>query len=89
MTPAAGFNTDTPINFISNGSRNSTSDILMDGISATSFEQNSGILDPLYIPSVDSVPAPGWIALATQCSSDRTADPPNSTKCDWNSPAMA
>jgi len=42
-------------NFISNGSRNSTSDILMDGVSATSFEQNSGILDPLYTPSVDSV----------------------------------
>jgi len=43
------------INFISNGSRNSTSDILMDGVSATSFEQNSGILDPLYTPSVDAV----------------------------------
>ena len=42
-------------NFISDGSRNSTSDILMDGVSATSFEQNSGILDPLYTPSVDSV----------------------------------
>jgi hypothetical protein len=43
------------INFVSNGSRNSTSDILMDGVSATSFEQNSGILDPLYTPSVDAV----------------------------------
>ena len=43
------------INFISNGSRSSTTDILMDGVSATSFEQNSGILDPLYEPSVDSV----------------------------------
>ena len=42
-------------NFISNGSRNSTADILMDGVSATSFEQNSGILDALYQPSVDSV----------------------------------
>ena len=42
-------------NFISNGSRNSTADILMDGVTATSFEQNSGILDPLYQPSVDSV----------------------------------
>jgi len=42
-------------NFISDGSRNSTADILMDGVSATSFEQNSGILDPLYTPSVDSV----------------------------------
>jgi hypothetical protein len=43
------------INFISNGSRNQTADILMDGVSATSFEQNSGILDILYTPSVDSV----------------------------------
>ncbi len=43
------------INFISNGSRNQTADILMDGVSATSFEQNSGILDVLYTPSVDSV----------------------------------
>ena len=54
MAPAAGF-TGGSINFISNGSRNSTADILMDGASATSFEQNSGILEPLYTPSVDSV----------------------------------
>jgi hypothetical protein len=54
MAPAAGF-VGGSINFISNGSRNSTADILMDGASATSFEQNSGILEPLYTPSVDSV----------------------------------
>ncbi len=54
MAPAAGF-TGGSINFISNGSRNSTADILLDGASATSFEQNSGILEPLYTPSVDSV----------------------------------
>ena len=42
-------------NFISNGSRNATSDILLDGVSATNFEQNSGILSPTYIPSVDAV----------------------------------
>jgi len=42
-------------NFISNGSRNATSDILLDGVSATNFEQNSGILAPTYTPSVDSV----------------------------------
>ena len=54
MTPAPGFVGGT-INFVSNGSRNSTADILMDGISATSFEQNSGILTALYTPSVDSV----------------------------------
>ena len=38
------------INFISNGSRNSTADILMDGVSATGFEQNSGINDPSTPP---------------------------------------
>jgi hypothetical protein len=42
-------------NFISNGSRNATADILLDGVTATNFEQNSGILAPTYLPSVDSV----------------------------------
>ena len=45
----------TANNFISNGSRNSTADILMDGVTTTNFEQNSGILFPLYTPSVDAV----------------------------------
>jgi hypothetical protein len=45
----------TANNFISNGSRNATSDILMDGVTTTNFEQNSGILFPLYTPSVDAV----------------------------------
>src|SRR5207244_1503237 len=39
----------------SNGSRNATSDILLDGVSSTNFEQNSGILAPTYTPSVDAV----------------------------------
>ncbi len=42
-------------NFISNGSRNATTDILLDGVTATNFEQNSGILSPTYTPSVDAV----------------------------------
>jgi hypothetical protein len=42
-------------NFISNGSRNATADILLDGVSSTNFEQNSGILAPTYVPSVDAV----------------------------------
>ena len=42
-------------NFISNGSRNATADILLDGVSSTNFEQNSGILAPTYTPSVDAV----------------------------------
>jgi len=45
----------TANNFVSNGSRNSTADILMDGVTVTNFEQNSGILFPLYTPSVDAV----------------------------------
>lgn len=44
-----------PINFNSNGSRNSTADVLIDGASATNFEQNSGIQSVPYTPSVDSV----------------------------------
>jgi hypothetical protein len=42
-------------NFVSNGSRNATADILLDGVSSTNFEQNSGILAPTYVPSVDAV----------------------------------
>ena len=43
------------INFYSNGGRNSTADVLIDGASATNFEQNSGIQNVPYVPSVDSV----------------------------------
>jgi hypothetical protein len=53
--PGSGGISNGGINFISNGSRNSTADILLDGVTATGFEQNSGINDPLYTPSVDSV----------------------------------
>ncbi|MFN7997027.1 MAG: TonB-dependent receptor [Bryobacteraceae bacterium] len=45
----------TANNFVSNGSRNATADILMDGVSTTNFEQNSGIQVPTYTPSVDAV----------------------------------
>ena len=48
-------NSNGGINFNSNGSRNSTSDVLIDGASATNFEQNSGIQNVPYTPSVDSV----------------------------------
>jgi hypothetical protein len=43
------------INFNSNGSRNATADVLIDGASATNFEQNSGLQSVPYTPSVDSV----------------------------------
>ena len=43
------------VNFISNGGRNSTADIVMDGVSQTNQENNSGITTALYTPSVDAV----------------------------------
>jgi len=48
-------NSNGGINFYSNGGRNSTADVLIDGASATNFEQNSGIQNVPYTPSVDSV----------------------------------
>jgi hypothetical protein len=42
-------------NFTSDGSRNAQADILLDGVSATSEEQNTGISKPLYVPPVDAV----------------------------------
>jgi len=48
-------NSQGGINFNSNGSRNATADVLIDGASATNFDQNSGIQNVLYTPSVDSV----------------------------------
>ncbi len=47
--------TTSAVNFNSNGSRNSTADVLLDGASATNFEQNSGQTFEPYTPSVDSV----------------------------------
>ncbi len=45
----------TSNNFTSNGGRNATADVLVDGVSATGTEQNSGIQTVLYTPSVDDV----------------------------------
>jgi len=42
-------------NFTSNGGRNATADVLVDGVSATGTEQNGGIQTVLYTPSVDDV----------------------------------
>jgi hypothetical protein len=42
-------------NFVSNGGRNSTSDIVMDGVSQTNQEQNGGVTTALYTPPVDAV----------------------------------
>jgi len=45
----------TGTNFISNGSRNSTSDVLMDGATITNFEPNGGITNVTYTPSSEAV----------------------------------
>jgi hypothetical protein len=45
----------TSTNFVANGTRNSTADVLLDGMSLTNVEQNSGITELKYSPSVDAV----------------------------------
>ncbi len=45
----------TANNFVSNGGRNMTADIKIDGTSTTAPEQNTQIQNPLYVPSVDAV----------------------------------
>src|SRR6185369_9676393 len=40
---------------ISNGSRNSTADVVIDGVTTSNFEQNSGIMSATYTPSVEAV----------------------------------
>jgi hypothetical protein len=45
----------TGTNFVSNGSRNATADILMDGASVTNMEANGGVTNVTYTPSVESV----------------------------------
>ncbi|MCC7235316.1 MAG: TonB-dependent receptor [Bryobacterales bacterium] len=46
---------DSNTNFSANGSRNSTSDVLIDGATVATVEQNSGITDLKFSPSVDVV----------------------------------
>lgn len=42
-------------NFISDGSRTAQTDVLIDGVSTTNFENSTGVIIPLYQPSVDAV----------------------------------
>lgn len=51
LSPGGQSNT----NFTANGTRNSTADVLLDGISVANIEQNSGITNLEYQPSVDAV----------------------------------
>ncbi len=46
---------DTGTNFVSNGSRNASADVLMDGASITNFEPNGGITYVTYTPSAEAV----------------------------------
>ncbi len=46
---------DTGTNFVSNGSRGASADILMDGASITNFEPNGGITQVTYTPSAEAV----------------------------------
>ena len=47
--------TCTGTNFVSNGSRASSADILMDGATVTNFEPNGGITNATYVPSPEAV----------------------------------
>jgi hypothetical protein len=53
--PAQTINNSSANNFVSEGSRNAEADIVIDGVSTTNYDQNSGFVDPLYNPSVDAV----------------------------------
>jgi len=55
QVPGSPYGTSTGIDFVSNGGRNDTSELLLDGIAATSYEPNTGINTILYQPSVDAV----------------------------------
>jgi hypothetical protein len=68
---AGGRRGDNSTNFVANGSRNSTSDVLLDGVTVVTVEQNSGITDLKYSPSL------------TRCRSSRcrrTSSPPNTDR---------
>src|SRR5262249_42745133 len=42
-------------NFVANGTRNSSADVLLDGVNITGIEQNGGVTDVKYTPSVDVI----------------------------------
>jgi hypothetical protein len=53
--PGREYHVGGGIDFVSNGGRNDTSEVLLDGIAQTSYEPNTGINTLLYQPSVDAV----------------------------------
>ena len=42
-------------NFVANGTRNASADVLLDGMNITGIEQNGGVTDVKYSPSVDVI----------------------------------
>jgi hypothetical protein len=44
-----------PTNFVANGVRNSTSDVMLDGVTVTNVEQHSGITALIFQPPIDSI----------------------------------
>jgi hypothetical protein len=57
VTQVAGraYHTGTGISFVSNGGRNDTTDVLIDGIATTTYEPNANINEVLYSPPVEAV----------------------------------
>ncbi len=55
QVPGSSYGFGTGLNFVSNGGRNDTSDLLVDGIAASSYEPNTAIYTPLFQPNVDAV----------------------------------
>lgn len=53
--PGAGYTTEVQNNFVSNGGRNSTADVLIEGVSVNMIGQHGGINTTLDVPSVDAV----------------------------------
>lgn len=55
LNGAAGTISPSNTNFVANGTRNSTSDVLVDGAIVNTTEQNTGATDLKWTPSVDAV----------------------------------
>ncbi|MGA2002816.1 MAG: carboxypeptidase regulatory-like domain-containing protein [Terriglobales bacterium] len=55
MSDQNGVGDTNGTNFVSNGSRGASADILMDGASITNFEPNGGITYATYIPSPEAI----------------------------------
>jgi hypothetical protein len=51
----SAYHTGTNTDFVSNGGRNDTTEVLIDGVAATSYEPNANIYTVLYAPPVEAV----------------------------------